>query len=162
MLALTQQLGSLLCLGVALFLLFFLAITMMRQGTRARFARLHHGRTYFIWASRRDWHDVVMNNILPALPPDVIAAHEHSPLGQSLRVARLIGLDWQTRQHSRPYLLAPRGRRLHARSCNDPLQDLKPRARRSAAVQDQARVILAEQLAALRETADPAAATHNP
>lgn len=56
---------------------------------RRRFIQRHRHQAYLLWDTRSGWHDFIVNNVLPLLPPDV----EPCPRSRKLRLHK--SPNWQ-------------------------------------------------------------------
>lgn len=98
-----------------------------------RFWRRYRRRVIVVWGSRRRWHEFCVNNLLPALPPEVEAVQQQ--LGGPRYWLGLCG--------PRPCLFLFRGRRVQLVPLQKDLLPLKQRTcRRDSVVQAEVRVIV--------------------
>lgn len=127
-------------------------ITVWRRSVRRRFWRRYRGKTLLIWHSRRGWHDFCINNVLPVLPPNVLAVHE-PPLDPDLTLVRKEAEPIDERfRPARPYLLFAIGHHVCTLSLNEILLPYKAAARRSDEVRHRIRQILQHQIGYGRQT----------
>lgn len=144
---------------VALFIVLFLPVWLpsalfdrARRASRQRhFIREHASHVFLVWHARRGWYDFVRNNVLPALPPNVIAVQDRRHGGEDLAMIRRTAAPPGRACPSHPFLAKIGQQHSPLISLNMALQSMKSRRRRDKGVQDEMRQLLgreADRLAA--------------
>lgn len=114
----------------------------------SRYYRANDGTTWLVWHRRRDWNELMINNVLPVLE-GAVPLEDRSPVFTTTNPRRRLEWTQGYVQVRRPYLLRLHRGRFTQISLNERLQHLKKRSARSAAVQEEVRQILKQALAEL-------------
>ena len=89
------------------------------------FRRREAGRVYLVCTARRNWHDLLVNHIIPALPEGSrVVWRKASRGGDYWKLRRIVDRAWLD-VRPLPYLLVVTRRKLRGRSLNESLQPFK-------------------------------------
>jgi hypothetical protein len=128
--------------------------SLARRRRQRRFLEENAGKVFLIWHSRRGWHDFCVNNLLPALPPEIQCVHDRAPHPPDrLKLLRCLR-EAASSPPSRPYLIFVGAAELHGVALHELLLPWKTRARRSRRVRREVGRIVAHALREGRGWAD--------
>jgi hypothetical protein len=125
-------------------LLLFLALVfrLCDELSDRRFRRLHDQNVYFVANRRHGWHEFVINNVVPALPPRVCVVWQEQMTGR----VRERCLPRRLRVHlsfrKKPLMVLVTRKAYRVASMHERLLEWKLHAKKSAIVQEQIRMIL--------------------
>lgn len=142
-----QFVGVCLAVATGAALLLFAAFLWAREWRILRLRRAAQAagiRYFFIWRSRRGWNEFIRHNVLPALPPDIVAVRQGgSPWEHELPVP--VRFPWEELVWAlnpgylaRPYLV-PLARKHPRIELHRELLPLKRRGKADPAVQRETR-----------------------
>jgi hypothetical protein len=140
---LLRVLVTLIVLPLLPFLLVLVLIFRARDKlTDRRFRREHDQQVYFVGNRRHDWHEFVINNVLPAITPPMSLVWTERASG-SVRDQVLPESLWALLQgRKKPLLVLVTRNKYRIVPLHERLLEWKEHSRRSEFVQSQVRLIL--------------------
>ena len=127
-------------------LLLWPAVILRNWLRMRRFARKHAGQSFLIVSRRHGWHELIRNNVIPALPSEVVCVwSDHDSSGHELLRGFIRRNRWAGK---RPYLVNVSARGLAMVPLHERLRDFKRSSRRDSSIQQQIGEIVAAASAA--------------